>query len=211
MTRSYPDYDLLAKWDSVSFDDKTRAVLSRRLHAVPGRRFFTEAEWTLVEALSARLAPTPTRGPPIPITPWIDAELFENDGEGFRIEGMPPMQEAWRMGLGLLAEEAVAQYGRPFEIQDRETQTAFIERLRKGEVDKARWAALDPGRFFGDLLLKTVIGVYYAHPSAQSEMGFGGPASPRGYVRIGLNEHDPWEAREATAPGSGKAPARKSR
>ena len=211
MTRSFPDYDVLSKWDSVSFDDKTRAVLTQRLNAVPPRRFFTEAEWTLVEALSALLAPTPERGPPIPITPWIDAELHEDNGEGYRFEGMPKMQEAWRTGLRLLAEEATAQYGRPFEVQDRETRMAFLKHLQKGEVDKGRWAALDVDHFFGDILLKTIVGVYYAHPQAQSEMGFGGPASPRGYVRMGTNEHDPWEAREAEAPSAGKAPVRKGR
>ena len=37
---------------------------------------------------------------------------------------------------------------------------------------------------------------YYAHPTAWSEIGWGGPASPRGYVRMDLNERDPWEAAE---------------
>ena len=36
---------------------------------------------------------------------------------------------------------------------------------------------------------------YYAHPSAWNEIGFGGPASPRGYVRMDFNRRDPWEAR----------------
>jgi hypothetical protein len=28
-------------------------------------------------------------------------------------------------------------------------------------------------------------------------MGFGGPASPRGYVRLDADKRDPWEAAEA--------------
>ncbi|MGH6677602.1 MAG: gluconate 2-dehydrogenase subunit 3 family protein, partial [Bradyrhizobium sp.] len=36
----------------------------------------------------------------------------------------------------------------------------------------------------------------YAHPAAWSEIGFGGPASPRGYVRLGANRRDEWEAAE---------------
>ena len=28
-------------------------------------------------------------------------------------------------------------------------------------------------------------------------MGFGGPASPRGYVRMALDRRDPWEAAQA--------------
>ena len=46
------------------------------------------------------------------------------------------------------------------------------------------------------MLLKTVVGFYYAHPKAWNEIGFGGPASPRGYVRLGFSERDPWEAKE---------------
>jgi hypothetical protein len=46
------------------------------------------------------------------------------------------------------------------------------------------------------VLVKTVAGYYYSHPAAWSEVGFGGPASPRGYVRIGFNTRDPWEAKE---------------
>ena len=206
MTHSYPGYDVLDKWESVSFDTLTRGVIRQRLGAPPERRFFTEAEFALLEAVAARLAPTPERGPQPPIAPWIDAELFEHRDEGYRTEHMPFAQEAWRTGLRLLGEEAQAQYGRPFESQDEATQLAFLKRLQQGAVDAARWAGFDAKSFFGDFLLKTVVGVYYAYPQAWSEMGFGGPASPRGYVRIGLNEHDPWEAREAGHPrvrGSG--------
>ena len=46
---------------------------------------------------------------------------------------------------------------------------------------------------------------YYAHPTAWNEMGFGGPASPRGYVRMDKNRRDPWEAAEAEPGGEGRA------
>ena len=200
MTQRYPDYDVLDKWESVSFDNLTRGVIRQRLSSPPQRRFFTEAEFSLLEAVAARLAPTPELGLQPPIAPWIDAELFENRDEGYRFEHMPFAQEAWRTGLTLLGEEAQAQFGRPFEAQDEATQLVFLKRLQAGAVDAARWAGFDAKCFFGDVL-KTVAGVYYAYPQAWSEMGFGGPASPRGYVRIGLNEHDPWEAREAGAKG----------
>lgn len=50
--------------------------------------------------------------------------------------------------------------------------------------------------FFQTRVLKDVVAVYYAHPQAWDEMGFGGPASPRGYVRMGFDRHDPWDAVE---------------
>ena len=43
----------------------------------------------------------------------------------------------------------------------------------------------------------TSCSAYYSHPHAWSEIGFGGPASPRGYVRMDFDRRDPWEAAEA--------------
>jgi hypothetical protein len=192
----FPGYDVLDKWESVSFDTLTRGVLRQRLGSPPQRRFFTEAEFATLEAAAARLAPTPEQGPQPPIAAWIDAELYEGRDEGWRQEGRPPIPAGWRLGLRLLAEEAQAQYGRAFVEQDEATQVAFLARVQGGEVDEARWAEFDAKAFFGDVL-KSVVGIYYAHPQGWNEIGFGGPASPRGYVRLGLNEHDPWEAREA--------------
>jgi hypothetical protein len=39
--------------------------------------------------------------------------------------------------------------------------------------------------------------MYYSHPHSWSEIGFGGPANPRGYVRMYYDRRDPWEAAEA--------------
>ncbi len=86
---------------------------------------------------------------------------------------------------------------RPFKALDVETQVVLLKRIQKGDVKAELWSGLEAGDFFTSTLLREVVGIYYAHPAAWSEMGFGGPASPRGYVRMGLNEHDPWEAREA--------------
>jgi hypothetical protein len=51
--------------------------------------------------------------------------------------------------------------------------------------------------FFHNRLLHDVVAAYYAHPIAWNEIGFGGPASPRGYVRLNYDRRDPWEASEA--------------
>ena len=56
---------------------------------------------------------------------------------------------------------------------------------------------MPPELFFAKRLLHDVVGAYYAHPAAWNEIGFGGPASPRGYVRMNFDRRDPWEAAEA--------------
>ncbi len=57
--------------------------------------------------------------------------------------------------------------------------------------------------FFQHRVLLDIAAAYYSYPSAWSEMGFGGPASPRGYVRMDFDRRDSWEAAEA-GPGYGQ-------
>jgi hypothetical protein len=197
MNSPYPGYDVLAKWDSPSYDDTTRKVLSDRLDEVPARRFLTEAQWNLLEAVNARLLPQPDRAQPIPITPWIDAMLEEENGEGFRHPDMPPMRDAWRIGMAGIDAEARAGHGGAFCELDAAAQDATLRRIAGGQADPALWPGVQPVRFFVQLLLKTSAGIYYSHPDAWSEIGFGGPASPRGYVRMGMDQRDPWEAEAA--------------
>jgi hypothetical protein len=193
----FPGYDVLAKWDSPSFDDVTRDVLTHRLTAVPPRRFLTAGEWDLLDAINARLLPQPEREHPIPITPWIDAMLHDDRGEGYRHPDMPPLRDAWRQGLAAVDDEARRLHDLPFTRLDAAAQDAVLQVLADGRAASPRWQGLDAQRFFIHHLLKTAAGLYYAHPAAWNEIGFGGPASPRGYVRLGFDSRDPWEAKEA--------------
>ena len=67
-TTPYPGYDVLDKWRSPSFNERTREVIAARLNDVPPRRFLTPEEWSLLEAIVARLIPQPERERPVPIT-----------------------------------------------------------------------------------------------------------------------------------------------
>jgi hypothetical protein len=190
----YTGYDVLAKWDSPSWDEHTREVLRKRLTEVPPRRFFTELEWLTLEAVCARLIPQPDRAHPIPIVPWIDEKLHYDRRDGFRYDDMPPLREAWRLGLHGIDRESQRRFGIAFTAVSDISQDALLRALQSGDVQDELWTRLPPRRFFTTVLLKEVVGEYYAHPAAWNEVGFGGPASPRGYVRLGENQRDPWEA-----------------
>jgi hypothetical protein len=196
MKTRYPHYDVLAKWDSPSFDEPTRAVLARRLKQIPQRHFFSADEALLLDAIVARVLPQPERVEPIPITPWIDDLLYRRRGEGFRHDNMPPLPEAWRLGLGAIDAEARQRHGRGFAALDDAARDALLEAIARDEVAPGLWQRVPAQRFFIDILVKTAAGVYYSHPAAWSEIGFGGPASPRGYVRLGFDSRDAWEAKE---------------
>jgi hypothetical protein len=192
----YPGYDVLDKWNSVSWDDTTRDVVHKRLTQVPERRFFNEDEWNLLQAICERLVPQPDRpDAPIPIVPWIDEKLHHNRGDGFRHEDMPPMREAWRLGLAGIEHEAQRRHGMPFSSLSGDTQDTLLAAVQHGEVTGGPWDRIPPKRFFLHTLLKNVVAIYYAHPAAWSETGFGGPASPRGYVCLEPDRRDAWEAK----------------
>jgi hypothetical protein len=108
---------------------------------------------------------------------------------------MPPMRDAWRFGIAGIDHESGARFGADFASLAERDQDAVLRAIQAGTVEGAGWVHLPPRRFFTAILLKEIVGEYYAHPSAWSEVGFGGPASPRGYVRLGENQLDPWEAR----------------
>jgi gluconate 2-dehydrogenase subunit 3-like protein len=192
----YVGYDVLAKWDTPSWDDRTREVIRRRLTEVPNRRFFSETEWQTLEAVCARLVPQPERSSPVPIVPWIDEKLHHNRRDGFRYADMPPLRAAWRLGLEGINQESRHRFGGDFRVLPGADQETVLRTIQAGDVEGGVWARLPPQRFFTMVLLKEVVGEYYAHPAAWSEVGFGGPAPPRGYVRLGLNQHDPWERHE---------------
>jgi hypothetical protein len=129
--------------------------------------------------------------------------LHDDRGEGYRHPEVPPLREAWRRGLAAVQDEARRRHGRRFADLAEPEQDALLQALSDGHTESPLWREVtaDYARhFFIHYLLKTAAGIYYAHPEAWNEIGFGGPASPRGYVRLGLDARDPWEAREAKAP-----------
>jgi hypothetical protein len=193
----YRGYDVLKKWNSPSWDDATREVVRRRLEEIPERRFFSETEWRTLEAVCARLIPQPDRpNSGLPIIPWIDRKLTDDRRDGHRHESMPPPRRSWQLGLEGIELESDRRFGRPFPSLSGDEQDALLRSIQSGDVESDVWEQLPAARFFRDLLLKEVVAEYYAHPAAWSETGFGGPASPRGYVRMGLGERDAWEATE---------------
>jgi hypothetical protein len=200
----YGDYDVLAKWDTPSWDEQTREVVRKRLTEIPPRRFFSETEWQTLEAICARLLPQPDRADPIPIVPWIDEKLHCNWRDGFRYDDMPAMRESWRLGLNGIDQESRRRFGADFRMLSEADRDTVLAAIQTGNVDGGVWQRLPPQRFFTTVLLKEVVGEYYAHPAAWSEVGFGGPASPRGYVRLGLNQRDPWEAQADDPRGASR-------
>ena len=197
----YPGYDTLAKRDTPSWNEKTRAVVDERLATPRVPRFLTAAEWVTADALCRRILPQPGEEDTVPLVALLDAKLLADHGDGFRDAALPYMREAWRRGLAALDAEAKAGHDdRGFAQLPDADQDRLLAAMHAGEVDGEHWAGFSAEMFFRRRILVDVPPLYYSTPTAWNELGFGGPASPRGYVRLDGDRRDPWEAAEA-APG----------
>jgi hypothetical protein len=204
MADRYPGYDVLNKRDSVSWNEQTRTVIDKRMAIDPDRHlFFTDDEWSTLRAICARIVPQPgDRIRPAPVAAMVDEKLHAG-GDGYRDARMPPMAEAWRRGLAAIDAEVKSRHGRRFHELTPLLQDDFLLAVQRGQVSEKIWRDLPAALFFQKRILHDVVGAYYAHPAAWNEIGFGGPASPRGYVRMNFDRRDPWEASEAR-PGREK-------
>jgi hypothetical protein len=196
-TERYPGYDVLAKRQTPSWNDKTREVINHRLAVPREPRFLSPALFAILDAACRRIIPQPADRPPVPLAAYVDTKLYENKQDGFRYARMPEQGEAYRQGLAGLEEAAQAQHGRSFAALAPAAQDDILTQAHQDKLSGGAWGAMPAKMFFEHRLMLDTVSAYYAHPTAWSEMGFGGPASPRGYVRMGLDRRDPWEAAEA--------------
>lgn len=193
----YPGFSTLSQQEF--WDDATRRVVLARVHEVPPLRFFTPDEARTMEVVCERLLPQHDRDDAhrIPIVPFIDERLHAGRGDGYRYEPMPPDPDAYRLGLRGLDALAHDRSGCSFVALPFEQQEELLEALHDGKTpgDVEAWRRMPAHRFFL-LLLQDVVEVYYAHPWAWDEIGFGGPAYPRGYMRLEAGMPEPWEVEE---------------
>lgn len=195
MADRFPDYDVLAKRDTLSWNDRTRDVIDQRL-ALGDREGLDEALRRTLVALVDRVAPQPEGRAPVNAWALVLEKVAGDQGDGYRPAGMPRTRDAWTRGLLAIDAEAWARAGRPFAELAPDDMDAVLAAVERGEASDPAWGDLDPAQFWRWRLLPDVVAAYWAHPSAWSAMGFGGPASPRGYVRLEANRRDPWEAAE---------------
>ena len=209
--RSFPGYDVLAKRDTPSWNDATRAAVDRRLAAPREPRYFAADAFRTLEAVCARILPQPAdRADPIPLAALVDGKMAEGRLDGYRYAELPPQGEAWTTGLAALDRDAQERHVRSFHALAAADQDALLQAMQDGRLGGEHWRGMPPKAFFSKRVVHDIATAYYGHPTAWSEIGFGGPASPRGYVRLDANRRDPWEAAEAK-PGQEEKAYRENR
>jgi hypothetical protein len=133
----------------------------------------------------------------IPLVNTIDDRLFHRRIDGYRFEDMPPDHEAHRLGLQAINAIAHHMFDNDFVHLGQREQDAVLQTIHDGQPPAAHeiWQKMSVHRFWM-LLMQDAVDAYYAHPYAWDEIGFGGPAYPRGYMRLEGGKPEPWEVEE---------------
>jgi hypothetical protein len=194
----YPDYDVLEQSDH--WDEVTRRVVLERVSEVPEIRFFAPEE---VEALTAfaDIVLAQDAEPRIPVMAYVDQKLFDGERDGYRYFDLPDDGETWRRVARGLDEAARRSDRDRFTLLGVEEQLEVCHRFANGDLHGGAWDTLNVSRAWS-VVMRYLLQAFYSHPWAWNEIGFGGPAYPRGYSRFGSPhlqsaERETWEGKEA--------------
>jgi hypothetical protein len=192
----YPDYDVLSQVGH--WDDATRKVVLDRVENIPPIRFFDEAEARTLNAF-CDVATAQDDEPRIEVLAYIDEKLHAGKRDGWRYFDLPDDDELWKRVARGLDEVARTQALASFADAPAEAQVGIVDRFSKGDLHGGVWDTVNVKRAFS-VVMRYVTQAFYSHPWVWNEIGFGGPAYPRGYGAFGspdLGERESWEAKEA--------------
>lgn len=182
----FDSLDQVRHWDEV-----TAGVVLARIAMPPDFRFFTPAEQATAEALLDQLLAQHDE-PKVPVAQLVDRRLALGETDGWHYEDLPEDGEAWKQTLAALDQDAGEVGGRRFHELGLDQQAEIVQ----GVQDSTQWRGFPASRVWS-LWTRYACAAFYSHPWAWNEMGFGGPAYPRGYKALGGRER--WEAGEVDA------------
>ncbi|MHA3701792.1 gluconate 2-dehydrogenase subunit 3 family protein [Jatrophihabitans sp. YIM 134969] len=190
----FPGFDVL---DQVhTWDDVTTGVVLARLAPVSDLSFFTAVEDAAARPLCDLLL-AQDDDPRIPVVALIDARLAAGETDGWRYDDMPPDPQAWRDTLAALDDDARTAHDQLFHVCAPQQQAALVQTVFDAAHHGEAWYAWSAMHVWS-LWTRYACAAFYSHPWAWNEIGFGGPAYPRGYKNIGLDARERWEVRDDT-------------
>ncbi len=181
-------YDVLGnieRWDSV-----TAGVVLDRLDPRGDFSFFTPAEQAVAGALFDLLL-AQHEEPKVPVLSMVDHRLALDETDGWMYADLPEDREAWRATLAALDEDARKSLAVGFAA----VPTADQARLVQAVQDADQWHGWNATHVWS-LWTRYACAAFYSHPWAWNEIGFGGPAYPRGYQGLGVGKLEHWEVGE---------------
>ncbi|WNQ14120.1 gluconate 2-dehydrogenase subunit 3 family protein [Paenibacillus aurantius] len=190
----YPSYNVMREEDA--WDDHTQSIVRARHSVSSDLHFLTQEEADKLTVLCGLLVNDDSPEVLSYVVRHIDDTLSSSAGEGQRQQGVPAAKTLIRQGLQALDNCAKEGHSVSFLKLDRAGQKRMLEEISAGSAEPhTAWSGIPQKPFFQKLLNLTVES-YCSHPQIWSEIGYGGPAYPRGYVRTQIGQLDPWEAKQ---------------
>jgi hypothetical protein len=187
----FGDFDVLgevSRWDLV-----TAGVVLARLDTDPQLSFFTAAEEPAARALLDVLLAQHDE-PRVPVVEMIDRRLMAGETDGWHYADMDEDGQAWRDSLAALDDDARTAHSVTFHQLTLAQQSELIQAIQ----DADEWHGVN-AKHLWSLWTRYATTAFYSHPWAWNEIGFGGPAYPRGYKNIGIDRREEWERQEIDA------------
>ncbi|HZE03584.1 MAG TPA: gluconate 2-dehydrogenase subunit 3 family protein [Solirubrobacteraceae bacterium] len=181
MIGRYPDFDVLAS--EASWDETTKNVVKQRLAQHGPLRFFTPEEEPALRAF-CDVTTAQDAEPRIPLAEMVDAKFADGKLDGYRYDDMPEDPQTWRLVLRGLDEQARDAGASGFADLALEDQQRIVQAFSQGELSGGAFDELNVTRAWS-VCMRAILSEFYSHPWAWNEIGFGGPAYPRGYMRLG--------------------------
>ena len=191
----FDGFDVLRQarhWDQV-----TAGLVTSRIGPQPPVTFFTAAESACAAALLDLLTGQED-DQEVPVLQMVDARLAEGETDGWRYADMPEDGQAWRDTLAYLDADAAERGGTMFAGAARSDQLVLIQAVQ--DLQSGDWHGLNAAHVWS-LWTRYACTALYAHPLAWNEIGFSGPAYPRGYKNIGVDKLEPFEVRDSRLSG----------
>ena len=193
MTGRFPGFDILNQaphWDQVTKD----LIEARVRTSPPAVTFFSATERGCAHALLNDLTGQDRDDAPVPVTQMVEARLAAGETDGWRYADMPEDGQAWCDTLGYLDADAQDRCGTSFAAAAEADRHRLIQAVQ--DLSGEDWHGL-PAKHVWSLWTRYACTALYAHPDAWAEIGFPGPAYPRGYKNIGVDKLEPYEVRDA--------------
>lgn len=190
----FPDFDVLSqseRWDSV-----TAGVVLARLGPQPPLRHFTPEQEAVARPLLDLILDQHDGTSRLPVVEVIDSRLAEMVTDGWRYDDMPHDPEAWTASLEALDGDARSRFAHGYPDCTDAERTLLLEGLL--ELGAGEWHGMVAAHVWS-LWYRYACSALYAHPWTWNEIGFPGPAYPRGYKNSGVNEREPFEVADHRA------------
>jgi hypothetical protein len=181
MIGRYPDFDVLDAVDT--WDDATKAVVLARLQPPGPFQFFTAAEQPALQAFCDTVLAQDDE-PRVPVAETVDEKLAAGRLDGYQYADMPDDRDTWRLVLAGLDHTADSRHGHDFAAASADEREEIVGDLANGRLHGGPWERLNVNRAWS-VVMRAALSAFYSHPWAWNEIGFGGPAYPRGFMRLG--------------------------